>query len=532
MKRYIKLWISVIIMLLTADLSAQSRRNVQDINLFKSSNSSKSSPRRIFLPSNIENYISIKLASLGAGLSGIVSDAVSDYFRNPAYINLVETRAYYLDIDRQGSSNDLRVSMFSSLLNGRFGLSFSGDAAKTITTDNRPDPEIDVFGDIMYTVSKSRDRSTHNYNLHLWWANKFHKNLKYGFNYIRKISDRDNVSSNINSRVINRIDVFSETTTLESRLNIRNSDYKNEILVNTFRGGFILGSSPDMVIDLILKVEFSDFKTNALLDRINNWDYLYTRPSYIRQWERSDTTTNVLVSDGNSNVYGLKMNLKNKLDDSIVQNFLFSYDKISFDVSENTIQKYSTVDYQRRDSIFSNSQTFSSSELNSVRINATGYVLGFGMGREITIENAIVGIGINAEITHGSWDENITILSMGITEESNNDTTFQLNLSTDSTETISSDVSTKLIFFPIGSEFTVSKRVSLRMGVEFNALLTESKMSFPSGKILSQLENSSTWITKTFGIGYKHSDKFFVDLIASSDLSRISLWRISIQYGL
>ena len=38
----------------------------------------------IILPTNFEKYTSMRLASMGAGLAGIVDDSLTDYYRNPA----------------------------------------------------------------------------------------------------------------------------------------------------------------------------------------------------------------------------------------------------------------------------------------------------------------------------------------------------------------------------------------------------------------------------------------------------------------
>lgn len=513
----------------TVNLFSQIQISIPEFYSFRSF---RTSSINFNLPSNVEYYNSLRIASLGDGLNGIVSDGLTDYFRNPAYVNFVEQRVYYLDFDKKGSSNDLRITTFSSLLGGRFGLSFSGDVSEATSRNNRTDPELLLFDDTKYSISRINRSSFINYNLHFWWANSLSENIKYGFNYIRKTSDSDDSRTNTNSRQLKRTDAFLESTTIDNRTDINISESEIDINVNTFRGGFIFGTFPDMVVDLVLKAEFTELRNKVLSDRKSIRDYSNIQPNYIRITQSADTTSSVFSGRGNSAVYGLSFNIKNKINDSVVQSYLLSLEMISFDVSEKKTQNVSNFISQIRDSLFSNSTNLFLSQLNSDRTSATAYILRMGVGREIKLEKAIIGIGINATIASGNWDNNFSGVSTKFSEVSNNDTTYQLNQSADSATVISTDINTTLITFPIGGEFNVTESFRLRMGVEFNSLYKKNELSSSSGEILSLSKRNSYANSKSFGIGYIYSDKFRADLMVINDLARISSWRISIQYGL
>ncbi len=530
MKKNKYLCISVFLLICTSTLVAQVDIRIRQKSALNSPNVSGSTI--INLPSNAEHYNSLRLSSLGDGLNGIVSDDITDYFRNPAFVYMVEKRTYFLDFDMKGSSNDLRISMFSSFLSGRVGISFSGDAVENSVTGNSSDPELDLFDDTEYSISKFSKSSFSTYNLHLWWANKLSEKLKYGLNYIRKSSLSVNNRTNMTSRLINRTDTFSQLTTVNNRVDFLINDNEKDVNINTFRGGFIFGSSPDMVVDMVLKAEFTDIDTDALSDRKSLRTYSYDRPDYFSLTEYADTISNVFNSNGNSYVYGLDLNIKKKLNESVVQSYLLSFDRLKFDVSEKMMEKEIRMTSQIRDSIFSISKKLFISDQLSDRKDATAYVFKVGLGSEIKLDKALVGIGISAIKSNGSWKTNSSGVSTGLIEESTNDTSYQQSSSADLTSITTTKITSTLISFPIGGEFNVSEKVSLRMGVEFKAVFNKNKLSSSSGSVLSNFENHSYGNIKRFGIGYKHSDKFLADLMANSDLARISSWRISIQYGL
>ena len=494
--------------------------------------SNRSSATIIYLPSNSESYNSLRLSSMGSGLNGIVSDGISDYFRNPAYLNMVEQRAYYLDFDNKGSSNDLRISFFSPLLNGQLGLSFSGNTSENITTNNRTDPELDLFQETVTTISSNRKTSNSSYNIHLWWANNLSENFQYGFNYIKKRSDFNSSRVNTSSRTTTRTNIFNESTTVSSRVDSRLTDNDREVNVNTIRVGLIFGSLPGIVVDMVLKAEFNDINSDAVSNRITNNSYSYIRPNYSSTTEITNITLGVIDSKGNNSVYGMKINVKKEINESVIQSYFLSFDRVNFDFSENENETDSLTTYQKRDSIFSNTNNFFLSELNSNYNITTAYVLGLGFGREIRLEKALVGIGAIAKIFKANWDDELSGSSTGLIDISNNDTTYQQSSSAELSSVNKSDLSAVLISFPLGGEVNVSNKVSLRLGVEFNVIFSKNKITSSSGSLLSNSENRSLRNIKSFGIGYKHSEKFSADLMAIGDLARISAWRISIKYGL
>lgn len=78
------LCISIVIMMWTGNIVAQ-RIRIVELTPF---DPNRSSATIIYLPSNSESYNSLRLSSMGSGLNGIVSDGISDYFRNPADLNM------------------------------------------------------------------------------------------------------------------------------------------------------------------------------------------------------------------------------------------------------------------------------------------------------------------------------------------------------------------------------------------------------------------------------------------------------------
>jgi len=517
MQRYIQLCISVIIMMLTADLSAQRR---------------SSSTSTIYLAANSENYNSLRLSSMGVGLNGIISDEISDYFRNPAYLNMVEQRTYYLDFDNKGSSNDLRISLFSPLFNGQVGLSFSGNSSEINSSVNRTEPEFDLFEEYTITTTSNSKTSNSNYNLHLWWADNLSENLKYGLNYIRKSSDINSNRFTTKSRLTTRIDLFNQSTTVSSRINSKLIDKDNDVDVNTFRAGLIFGSLPGMVIDMVLKAEFNDTNSDAVSGRKINNTYSSIRPNYSSTTQSTDTSSSIISSKSNNSVYGLKINAKKRINDSVIQSYFLSFDRVKFDFSENEMVSDSTSVFQKRDSIFSNTTDLFLSEVNSDWDVTTANVFRIGFGREVRLDKALFGIGLNAKISNANWDEEITGSSSGLNVVSNNDTTIQQSSSIELGSVNKREISTAVISFPLGGELNVSNKFSLRLGMVFNAVYSKDKITSSSEGVLFNSERRSLRTGKSFGIGYTYSERFSADLMAISDLARISSWRISIQYGL
>lgn len=469
---------------------------------------------------------------MGSGLNGIVSDGISDYFRNPAYLNMLELRTYYFDFDKKGSSNDLRISLFSPLLNGKMGLSISGDATEIKSRNSRSDSELGLFEE--YTIISSSNGKTSNgrYNIHLWWANKLSENLKYGFNYIRKSSEISSNRVSNSSRLTTRTDLFNLSTTRSSSVSSQTIDVENDAIVNTFRAGLIFGSLSGMVIDMVLKAEFSDISFEAISDRERISNYSSTRPSYSYTTQSTGINSGVMNSKGSNSAYGMRINLKKQINESLIKSYFLSVDWINFDFSEYEMEKDSTSAYQNRDSIFSNKYKVILSELNANWDATTSYVIGLGAGREVKLDNALIGIGIRGKISVANWDDISTGSSTGLSEASNNDTTISQSSFVDLASVYKREISTMSISFPIGVELSVSKRVSLRLGVEYRANFSKNEIASSSGSILSKFEARSLRNSKSFGIGYRHSEKFGADLMAVRDLAQISLWRFSIQYGL
>ncbi|TFB12005.1 hypothetical protein E3V55_02400 [Candidatus Marinimicrobia bacterium MT.SAG.3] len=310
------------------------------------------------------------------------------------------------------------------------------------------------------------------------------------------------------------------------------TDNDREVNVNTIRVGLIFGSLPGVVVDMVLKAEFNDINSDALANRMTNNSYSYIRPNYSSTSEFTDVTLNVIDSKGNNSVYGLKINVKKEINENVIQSYFLSYDRINFDFSVNEMKSDSMTSYQKRDSIFSNTNNSFLSEQNSNYDITAAYVLGIGFGREIRLEKALVGIGAIAKISKANWDDELSGSSTRLTDISNNDTTYQQSSSAELASVNKSDVSAVLISFPLGGEVNVSKKVSLRLGVEFNVIFSKNKITSSSGSLLSNSENRSLRDIKSFGIGYKHSEKFSIDLMAIGNLAQISTWRVSIRYGL
>lgn len=484
------------------------------------------------LPQNIENYSSLRLKAMGIALRGIVSDDLTDMFRNPAFVSERGNKSYYLDYEDRSASNSLRVSLFSSLLSGKMGLSISGDEAVRNSLIDDTDQINDFPGASTLTSLRISNSSSKYYDVHIWWAKKLSNDRRLGINYIFGNSELSSAGNSKSTFISNRILPFDQRIISDSRIDVSNSTTERKTGTNTFRSGMIFGSPDSRTIDIVAKVEFTNINIERSSERIRDRYYSTMRPDYLRQSQYVDSVNSIIDSDIDALVYGIEMNMKNPINDDVIEIYFLSVDRVGFNVSDNIMQFSSNVNNTIRDSLFTDRQNIFSSETNANRNDASGYNLRLGWGREVTNDKATIGFGINAKSTTGSWDNVWVRTSSGISDFSDNDTTYQLSFSLDSNVVISSEFSSMSLRFPVGGEFYVTNFFSIRFGIEFNAIYTKSESSIPSGTTLRKSERSSLGNRKSFGLGYRHSDKFRADLLAGDDLSRLSSWRVAIQYGL
>ena len=521
----------VVIAVSVTDSYGQIPVSVPEFDLFGSLTRNRA-PDTFSLPQNIENYSSLRLKAMGIALRGIVSDELTDMFRNPAFVSERENKSYYLDYEGRSASNNLRASLFSSLLSGKMGLSIGGDkdVRKSLFNDTNQTIRIQRISTV--TSLRESNSSSKYYDIHIWWAKKLSHDRRIGFNYILGNSESNSDGTSESLFLSNWTDVFNQIIDSESLKSVRNSSTERKTGTNTFRSGMIFGSPNSRTFDIVAKLEFTEITSERSSVEIRDRYYSSIRPDYLHQSQYLDSVNSIINGDVDAIIYGIEMNMKNPINDDVTEIYFLSIDRVGFDVSDNIIQSSSNVNNTIRDSLFTDRQNIFSSEINASRKDASGYNLRLGWGREVKNDKATIGFGINAGSTTGSWENVLSGTSSGISDYSDNDTTYQLSFSLDSNVVISSEFSSMSIRFPVGGEFYVTKSFSIRFGIEFNAIYTKSESLVPSGTTLRKTERSSLGSRKSFGLGYRHSDKFRADLLAGDDLSRLSSWRVAIQYGL
>jgi len=374
-------------------------------------------PFSLTLPTMMERYASMRVAAMGEGLTGVVEDALTDRYRNPAFVSQVERLQLFMDFGREAGKtpvlfsvgrtivlgrprpqlNSLRLGLFAPTGIGRFGLSLHGDYGEAERSDQSfvrivRSADTSSLEQLIQqrTVEKSAD-------LHVWWAGSISEEFKGGADYtIGRVENTSEISSTRISETEYITSVYRQLYRLSNSLRQERTE---KLDVHVGRLAFLWTPSPEWSLDVVgklelldVEVEFPKLSKDEYLQSYEPLDPLY---SFWRYERLNSDSTEFSASVGGTN-YSLVANLKRRISSVRSVSYIVDVAYQTFEVEEaGTRDMLSrTVNESQSDTSVFESQ--SGSEFSASRPDGGTMSARIGWGNELRRERVLIGFALLA----------------------------------------------------------------------------------------------------------------------------------------
>lgn len=512
-------------------------------------NFSSISGASITLPTNFEKYTSMRLASMGVGLVGIVDDRLTDYYRNPAFVSGIEKFSAFMDFGRgrtgkniinftSGNLNRRTVRVlpnsftFASFLPtvlGKFGFSFNLNFSARDAVDSKLSTDFSRSGPRTRKFTTGRESETSESKYQISGANRLSENIRWGIDYTRGRREIESFS-----RLDDNREIFSDFLDLNDPpisllILTALNDRKSQVTADIIRGGIILGSDKDWRLDIVGSAELTDVKFEAFLESHRDFESITYNLDATIYRERIDRDSSLAEYDGNA--IGLEVNLLKSMSPSVKNRYFAKIERVSLDLDESAAQidiDYTSTIYE---SFFSRRTLILNSAAEGSRAGMTAIGGELGWGMEVSGEQSTIGFGIVGSYSKGSWENDLSFTSEFTQNFEDSDTTYQNVRKFEDAEKLESEFSNISLLIPVGGEFYVTQSFALRLGGRISYDFIEVESRSDTGELFDRNENGTLSSFYRFGVGYTHSYRFRADMLMDGDLSNMSLWRLAIQYS-
>jgi hypothetical protein len=448
------------------------------------------------IPRPDATYQSVRLRGLSEGLRGLVRDAYSDHFRNPANPASDIPIELFGDV---GSVNDNGKFLFGSVLNSETN-SLTGFVTLEQLMKNTSQSDITTAGSPYsspYTSSSTQENSPRNIGARLSYSGTTKQNIALGLSYEYSAPKLDEKSESIQQ--------YSPPSPQTSR-NLRDNSRDGKI--HRVSAGIVIPmENAKMEVSatgLFTNHTLKEYYENSSFSQYSSYTNKYSYPTDISS---SGSLLEVVYASG--------------VPEESARRFLAHLGYTAFDATGSSSSEYRS--------------SYGSYNATASTRSATGSIIdvkaGVGLEKKISEQfSGYIAFSVNYIRNKSTGSENGTV----------RDSAFSF----DSTRTFSKSLSDKKEGFdvriPLAVEYFISEHVTFRAGLEpryrFGETRTE-QTEFPpyyypytisTNKV--KVEAKGLSLSTNVGVSAYHVDYGQIDLLFGNVLTETKFWSVAIRY--